>query len=196
MVSSSSSYSLCPCQLDYRPNAPQGFSRCLCLAVPSAKNVFQISDAWHLNQPNSPACKTELSLFLKDYYFLLQLTYNVVPISALQHRDPCVYIYVSYCLPLWSNPRDWIKFPCCAVGPPCWSILNAVVCIYRSPASSPSHSLLPSPSNHRPLALAGHSESDMLSFFGPPSWLEYRFLSSASGNSDFLSLEWTPPKSI
>lgn len=86
--------------------APQGFSCCRCLAVPSAKNAFQISDSWSFKHP----------------YF-----------SCLQDRS---------------------------------------------------------------LILVGHSENSILSFAGFPSWLEWRFLSSASGNSDLPSLEWTPQISI
>ena len=46
--------------------------------------------------------------------FLLELIYNVVPISAVQQSDPVRNIYTflfSYFLPSCSIPRDWIEFP-------------------------------------------------------------------------------------
>ena len=43
----------------------------------------------------------------------------VVSISAMQHSDPILHIYLYtffflYCLPLRSTPKDWIQFLCCS----------------------------------------------------------------------------------
>ena len=45
---------------------------------------------------------------------LLKLIYSIVPISAVQHSDPIIYIcafFFSYYLPSCSVTRDWIEFP-------------------------------------------------------------------------------------
>ena len=69
-----------------------------------------------------------------------------MPISAVKQSDTCVcvcvciYIYKGihiflflYHHPWWSIPRDWIYTSMCyTVGPHWLSILNVIVCIYKS----------------------------------------------------------------
>ena len=44
----------------------------------------------------------------------VQLIYSIVPISAIQPRNPVIHIHTfffSYYLPSWSISRAWIEFP-------------------------------------------------------------------------------------
>ena len=61
-----------------------------------------------------------LNLFFYIFCIKVQLTYNVVPISALQHSDPDTHTHThththififTNCFPSCSIPRDWKQFP-------------------------------------------------------------------------------------
>ena len=57
---------------------------------------------------------TSFFFFFFFFFIRVQLIYSVVPISAVQHSDPVIYIYTffsSYYLPSCSIPRDYILFP-------------------------------------------------------------------------------------
>ena len=52
--------------------------------------------------------------FSFNFFIKVWWIYNVMPISAIQQRDPVIPIHTfffSYYLPSQSIPRDWIEFP-------------------------------------------------------------------------------------
>ena len=55
-----------------------------------------------------------LSLDFK-FFIKVQLIYNVVPISSVQHTDPFIHIFIynihTHSLSYIIFPRDWIEFP-------------------------------------------------------------------------------------
>ena len=105
---------------------------------------------------------------------LLELIYNVVPISAIQQRDPVIYIYTHslFYIIFHDGLSQEIGYssPCCGVGPHCPSILKVIVCIYEPQSPHPSHSL---PAALAIASLFSMSVSQHRNFDGPQTWSPY-----------------------
>ena len=75
--------------------------------------------------------------------FLLQLIYNVVPISAVQQSDSVIHRLSYIIFHHGLSQKIGYSSLCYAVGPCCLSILNVIVCLYQPQTPSPSHFLSP-----------------------------------------------------
>ena len=84
----------------------------------------------------------------------VQLTYSVVPISAVQHGDSVTHIYTVFFNILFhrglSQDSEYSSL-CYTLGPCCLPILNEIACIHQPQSPSASLSLPPPHSlgNHK-----------------------------------------------
>lgn len=110
---------------------------------------------------------SDMHTYIYVKYFLKKrsiVDYHVVPISAVQQRDPVTPVYTFFFSLLMFHcvlsQETGSSSLCYRVGPHCLSILNVSVCIGQAQTPRPSHFLSPPP--WLPTRLSSRSVSPFL----------------------------------
>ena len=76
------------------------------ICIPLSSTKFKAEES-----PNTDGLTLRHFLSFKFFFIKVQLTYDVLSISAVQQSDPVIHVYtffVSYYLPSCSITSDWI----------------------------------------------------------------------------------------